>query len=291
MKYSEHTIARGDVSLHVLDFGGEGPPLLMLHGLAGSSRELIPTAEALREEFRVVLMDQRGHGGSTRVPSDLSRQAYVDDAIAVLTALAAGSRWMLVGQSMGAHTAFLVAAHRPDLVEHLVMLEGHAEGSDDVRDAAALGEYFRSWPASFADEAHARSFLGDEAIVDAWIADLELTEDGLAPRFDADAMERTIAAVHEPRWEEWERLRVPTSVVFGRDGMFSDAQKDELIRRRPATSRHDLVGGSHDAHLDAFDEWIEVLRARLSADSPPLARRPSPGRQRSGVEPTEGSAP
>jgi hypothetical protein len=46
--------------------------------------------------------------------------------------------------------------------------------------------------------------------------------------------------------------------------MFSDADKDELIRRRPETSRVDLAGGSHDAHLDAFDEWIAVLRSWLS---------------------------
>jgi pimeloyl-ACP methyl ester carboxylesterase len=77
-------------------------------------------------------------------------------------------------------------------------------------------------------------------------------------------MQRTIEAVHEPRWDEWESLEVPTLAVFAKDGMFSDADRDELIRRRPGTDRIDLAGGSHDAHLDAFDEWIDVLRRRLS---------------------------
>lgn len=47
------------------------------------------------------------------------------------------------------------------------------------------------------------------------------------------------------------------------EGLFPAADKDELISRRPATDRVDLRSGSRDAHLDAFDEWIEALRRRL----------------------------
>lgn len=265
------TIARGEVELAITDRGGTGPPLLLLHGLAGSSRELLPAADALTVAFHVLLMDQRGHGRSTRRPTDLSRQAFVDDVIAVLEELLPGQPCTLVGQSMGAHTAMLVAAARPDLVARLVMLEGHAAGSDDPESAAVIGRWFASWPTPFPDVATAREVLGDDAIVDAWIDDLEPTEDGLVPPFDADVMERTIAAVHAPRWTEWESLSVPALAVFAADGMFSADEKDELIRRRPATDRVDLHGGSHDAHLDAAEEWIAVLRDWLGASGPGLA--------------------
>lgn len=76
-------------------------------------------------------------------------------------------------------------------------------------------------------------------------------------------MERTIAAVHEARWTEWENLQVPTVAVFAGHSMFSPGARDELIRRRPMTKRVDLAGGSHDAHLDAFDDWVGVLREWL----------------------------
>lgn len=255
----------GGVCIAVTDLGGDGPVVVLLHGLAGSSRELLRTARAL-QDHRVLLVDQRGHGASTRLPDDLSRDAFVGDVVAAIEELAPGSRATLVGQSMGAHTAFLAAAARPDLVEGLVMLEGHVSGSDDPREAAGLGAYFASWPVPFGDEAAAREFLGDDAIVDAWVGDLQSTDDGLVPRFDAAVMQRTIEAVHEPRWDEWEALQVPTLAIFAKHGMFSDADKDELIRRRPETVRVDLSGGSHDAHLDAFDEWIDVLRRWLSRD-------------------------
>ena len=259
-------LERDEISLAVTDFGGDGPPLLLLHGLAGSSRELMPTAEALGDAFRVLLLDQRGHGGSTRRPADLSREAYVDDVVHVLDSLVPGQRCVLVGQSMGAHTAFLVAAARPDLVDRLVMLEGHVAGDADPQSAADLGRYFGTWPSTFPDEGEARRFLGTDAIVDSWIADLENTPAGLRPRFDADVMERTIRAVHVPRWEEWARLETPTLAVFAAHGMFTAASKDELLVRRPATRRVDLGGGSHDAHLDAFDEWVTVIRAWLIDD-------------------------
>ncbi|MCO1339397.1 alpha/beta hydrolase [Kocuria polaris] len=256
-------IHRGDVDLYVEDFGGHGPPVVLLHGLAGSSREMRPTAGALRGR-RVVLLDQRGHGRSTRRPGDVSRRAFVHDVVEVVERLFPEQAVDLVGQSVGAHTAFMTACARPDLVRRLVMLEGHVRGSDDPGEARRLGRYFSSWPVPFADEEEARGFLGRGALADAWIADLEPARDGLRPRFDADVMEATLAEVHVPRWVEWTRLRVPTTAVFAEAGLFDAAQRSELIECRPQTRRVDLVGVGHDAHLEAPEAWAEVLRAELA---------------------------
>ncbi|MDP2286979.1 MAG: alpha/beta hydrolase [Actinomycetota bacterium] len=253
------TIRRSDVSIAALDFGGVGPAVILLHGLAGSSQEMQPTAAALSNEFRVILIDQRGHGRSTRRPADLARKAFVGDVASVITHLLPGQQVVLVGQSMGAHTAFLTAAAHPDLVDALVMLEGHPEGKSQPRTAQEIGEYFASWPSPFADTDAARSFLGDTPLAAALIEDLESTPLGLRPRFDPDIMQTTIAAVHPPRWQEWESLPTPTLAVFAENGLFSDEDKAELIRRRPGTLRADIPGAGHDAHLDAFDLWIEIL--------------------------------
>lgn len=204
----------GDASIAVTDLDGDGPTLILLHGLAGSSREMLPTAAALRDEFRVLLMDQRGHGSSTRRPGDLSRDAYVRDVIEVIESARPGEPSILVGQSMGAHTSVPLLSTPGHLVRtHLVMLDGHVAGGEDSGEA---GRYFASWPVPFADERAARAFLGSDAIVDAWIADFEVSHDGLRPRFDADVMQRIIEAVHEPRWDEWEALQVSTLAIFAR---------------------------------------------------------------------------
>lgn len=163
---------------------------------------------------------------------------------------------------MGAHTAMLVAAARPDLVQGLVLLEGGAGGGDTLENQK-LGAFFSSWPAPFQDREAARAFLGDGPLERAWVEDLEERDDGHYPRFDPDVMVSTIDAAAAPRWQEWERVTAPTLVVYAQNGMFTEKQKTEFVNRGQHVVRADLVGASHDAHLDTFDPWIEALREFL----------------------------
>lgn len=239
------------------------PTVVVLHGLAGSAREFLATAEALADDGRrVVLIDLRGHGRSTTRPADTSREAFVSDVVAVVGALCSGTV-DLVGQSAGAHTAMLVAAARPDLVRRLVLLEGD-QGGGTPDEHRALGDFFRSWPVPFADRAAARAFLGEGPLQEAWVADLEERPEGLWPRFDPDVLQSTIEAVGVPRWAEWESVTAPTLTVYADGGMFAPEAQDEFVRRGRDVRRADLVGASHDAHLDARDQWVEVLRGFLA---------------------------
>ncbi|WP_245979849.1 alpha/beta fold hydrolase [Gryllotalpicola protaetiae] len=243
-------------------FDGDSPAIVILHGLAGSSREFIPTASALSPR-QVILIDQRGHGHSTRVPADTSRTAFVEDVVRVIEA-ESSQPVDLVGQSMGAHTAMLVAAARRDLVRRLVLLEGN-EGGGSAEDHAALGDYFRSWEVPFASREAAAAALGDGPLAQAWVADLEERPDGLYPRFDADVMVATITAVAVPRWQEWQSVTAPTLVVYADGGMFTEEQKADFVARGVNVTRVDLDGASHDAHLDAFDQWMAALTEFLTA--------------------------
>jgi pimeloyl-ACP methyl ester carboxylesterase len=253
----EFTVAGGQgVELRCYDTGGSRPAVVVLHGLAGSAREFFPTAAALAER-RTVLVDLRGHGASTRHPDDVSREAYVADVVRVIEAV--GPPVALVGQSMGGHTAMLVAAARHDLVSQLALLEADAGGGRG-EDHVAVGEYFRSWPVPFPNRAAAAAFLGDSPLALAWSADLEGRDGGFRPRFDAGVMVAAISAMAVPRWAEWESVAVPTLVVYGQDGMFDEAAKAEFVRRGRNVTRVDLPGASHDAHLDCFGPWMAALK-------------------------------
>lgn len=168
----------------------------------------------------------------------------------------------LVGQSMGAHTAMLLAAVHPRLVRRLVLLECDA-GSGTPENHVALGEYFRSWPVPFADRSAAAIALGTGPLAQAWVADLEERTDGLHPRFDPDVMVAAIAEVANPRWREWEQVVAPTLLVYAENGMFSEQQKEEFLARGGNATRIEIAEASHDAHLDAFDGWIAALRPFL----------------------------
>lgn len=276
--WTRTAVRRGDVTLSCL-CAGDGPDtVVLLHGLAGSAAEMLPGAAALlsgrhddspvppersRGTPRVIAIDQRGHGHSTRRPDDLSREAYVGDVVAVVDALAGRRPVTLVGQSMGAHTAMLVAAARPDLVRSLVMAEGGVGGDGDY--PARLGEWFASWPVPFPDEDAAVTWLGGTPLARAWAAGLERRPDGLRPRFDADVMEAAIRAVAETaRWAEWRRVSAPTLLVAGEHGTMDAAETARMRALRPEIRYEVVPGAGHDVHLDRPDAWAALLRSAVA---------------------------
>jgi pimeloyl-ACP methyl ester carboxylesterase len=153
---------RDGTRLSYQDFGGSGPPMLLLHGLAGYAGEWGRSAELLAVDYRVLALDQRGHGDSERRPSDVSRHAYVEDCAETIRQLGLG-RVTLVGQSMGANTAMLTAAGHRDLVRTLVIIEGSPDGPDPPEVKPAIADEIRvslsRWPVPFADDRAAHRFL------------------------------------------------------------------------------------------------------------------------------------
>jgi len=257
---------RDGVSLAFSDTRGPGPVALLLPGLTGSALEFQPTADRLSRHFRVVALDQRGHGRSTRRPDDLSRQAYVDDVIALIGLLADGAPVRLIGHAMGAQTAMLVTAQRPDLVERLVMLEGGAAGETEQSITMTM-EFLSAWPLPFDSPSSAAAFLGPTAPAQAWVRDLERCLDGFRPRFDTDVMAETLRGLRQSRWPEWQGLAAPTMAVFAEHGKFSAGRRAELIARRPATFHLTLPDTGHYAHLEQFETWMTALhRFLLTSD-------------------------
>src|SRR5882757_5777443 len=114
-------------------FGGDGRPVLLLHGLAGHAGEWAGTAEWLTRRAAVFALD--GDGG---------------DAAAAVEEIGAGPV-VCVGQSLGGRTALRLAAERPELVRALVVAEASPEGGPEVAEevAARVGEALARWPESF----------------------------------------------------------------------------------------------------------------------------------------------
>jgi pimeloyl-ACP methyl ester carboxylesterase len=112
--------ARG-IDLHVEECGS-GPTLVVAHGLMGSV-ERTPVRAFAALGLRVVAYDARGHGrsGFTTREEDYRWSSHAADLAALLHALALG-RVTLLGGSMGAGSALLVALAHPELVARLVLV-------------------------------------------------------------------------------------------------------------------------------------------------------------------------
>ena len=106
-----------------LDWGGDGSPVLALHGLASSAHWYDIVAPLLRDRFRIIAPDQRGHGQSAQAGSGYDWPTLASDAIGLLDHLGLGTA-AVVGHSWGANVALNTAALHPDRVAALVMVDG-----------------------------------------------------------------------------------------------------------------------------------------------------------------------
>lgn len=99
---------------------GSGPPLILVHGLGYARWGWEPVAEALADDFTVVLFDNRGIGASDVPPGPYTARAMAEDAVAVFDA-AGIERAHLVATSLGGMVAQEVAIGWPERVDRLVL--------------------------------------------------------------------------------------------------------------------------------------------------------------------------
>ncbi|WP_031089255.1 alpha/beta fold hydrolase [Streptomyces sp. NRRL WC-3549] len=266
MTWAERVVERKGVRLVCRDWGGDGPALVMLHGLAGHAGEWDALAGPLSSAYRVVALDQRGQGASDRFPSDVSRDAFVDDVVAVADRLGLG-RVVLVGQSMGGQAAILAAARHPELIRALVVIEADV-GVPDPAWPAQVSRWFDSWPVPFPSRDAAVRFFGGGAIGRGWADGLEERGGQWWPRFDRDVLVRSVAdAARHSFAHEWERVTCPTLLMLAQSSFLSPARVDELMRRRVPTLSVSVRGTRHDLHLERPDLAYGLI-ARFLAGLP-----------------------
>ena len=124
--FSSRYINAGDVRLHAV-IGGEGPPLLLIHGWPQSWyawRMLMP---GLAQDFEVIAVDQRGIGLSDKPADGYDTATLADDLVALMDELG-HERFALYGTDTGMPIAYALAADHPDRVERLVVSEAPLPG-------------------------------------------------------------------------------------------------------------------------------------------------------------------
>lgn len=116
-----------------VEVDGEGPAVLLVHGLGGTSNFYQVQTDALAERFRVIRVDSAGAGRSP-VADGISIESHADDLAAVLDALDVDSA-AVVGHSMGTLVVRALAARHPAKVSALALLGAVREPADAGRQA------------------------------------------------------------------------------------------------------------------------------------------------------------
>ena len=262
MTWTQRTVVREGVRISCRDWGGSGSPVVLLHGLAGHAGEWDGLARDLGPRYRIVAVDQRGHGASERRPRDVSRAAYVADAVAVIAQLGL-HRPVLAGQSLGGHTALLTASAHPGLLRGLVLVEA-GPGRADPNVPAEIGAMLDAWPTPFPSRRAAVEFFGGGAVGEGWAGGLEERDGGWWPRFDRDVMVAALAEnARRSFWDEWAGITCPALVVLGQSGIVPVRETEAMLQQRPETVALSVPGAGHDVHLERPEVLHQVLREFL----------------------------
>ncbi len=257
-------LAVNGIHLAVIDFGGSGPGLLLLHGLMGRATTWETTAAWLTPHYHVVALDQRGHGWSDHPEDDYSRTAYVDDAAAAIQALGLGPA-VVVGHSMGGLNAWVLAVRRPELVRAIV-IEDMTANTPGMSDVEGWRQWFESWPVPFSSLAAVRSFFAAErpAWADYFMEVMVERADGYRPIFSFEHMLRSVQDWQgRDYWAEIEQVACPALVVRGAEGSMPRPELEQMAARMPQGRFVEVSGAGHVVHYDQPAGWRAAVEPFL----------------------------
>ena len=119
---TSHKISARGITLRYVDWGGNGPTMLMLHGDMRTSRSWDAVARRLADEYRIIALDMRGHGDSDWTPRGYRFAERVDDLAAFCDALDLRGVFG-VAHSTGGVVMSLCAQKRPGMFSRLALME------------------------------------------------------------------------------------------------------------------------------------------------------------------------
>lgn len=267
-------VALHGLRFHYREWGDpEAPPLLVLHGIMGHSREWEPLVTALARYFRVLALDQRGHGESDWTAAYTPAAMAAD--IAELTRHLDVTRVGLVGHSMGAMAASVAAANHPGMVERLVLID---IGPDSITTGWARDELPKMLQAlraaSYADV--------DEAVQD-WLAEDPLAREALVRhyvrhnliprpdgrlvwRFDAAGLTRFghEGVTEDELWQAIDRIKAPTLLVRGEHSeLLSAPTAARMLDRLTDGTYAEIPDAGHDLGVQQPEAVTSAVLAFL----------------------------
>jgi esterase len=251
------------VPLYHRDLGGSGgPPIVLLHGLLGSSRNWQTAGAALAATRRVFALDLRNHGLSPHADT-MSYPSMVADVLAWLDANAAGPV-ELVGHSMGGKVAMLLACRQPERLARLVVVDIAPRAyswPERPREFAAMNGLDLAALRSRAD-AEARM----EASVPGWAerkfltTNLERTAKGWRWQVNLPAITAALPELEGNPLGAADRHPGPALFLTGERSPYVRPGDRELILGHFPTARIEVIPGSgHTPHIEAREAFVRAV--------------------------------
>jgi len=255
--------------------GGEGPPLVLVHGFSGSATNFTLLAPLLARHRRVLIPELPGHGRSEPLPAAPSLNGYAD-RVRHLAELEGMLPAPLVGHSLGGSVALRAALRWPNDVPALVLTASAGIASTTRRAQLWLAFAGKTRPgrriSAYRSVVSRRRALR-YAVFGHWGAsDPDALDDraveGLlvGPGLHADILSAGRALVRDDPRQDLHGIRCPCLVVWGArdhqvpiDDAFEYARRLRAPLRTIADCGHLLVAERPDACADAIEDFLDEL--------------------------------
>ncbi|HEY3059261.1 MAG TPA: alpha/beta hydrolase [Chloroflexota bacterium] len=270
----DKTITLNGLRFHYLDWGNpSAQALVCLHGFTSHAHSWDTFASAMRDQYHVLALDQRGHG-ETEWAADYHALRRVEDMEAFVAALGL-DKFVLVGLSMGGRCAFQYAARHPEKVERLVIVdiapETSPSGSQRIAQGLANQDVFDSVDEAFAVARAGNARPPDDELRRRVEHGVLQRPDGkwtfrydVALRNNSGARRMATPEENEQDWASLEHITSPTLLVRG---VASDILSPELAQRMVQSISDcrlvEVADSGHAVPLDNPRGFLDAVRGFL----------------------------
>lgn len=278
----EQLIQVNDMQLHYLEHIGNNGPLLLMPGLTANAHSFDGLIKAgLSPNIRVLAVDLRGRGLSSKPDSGYSMVDHAEDIIGLLNELEI-EQVVLGGHSFGGLLSIYMAAYYPDRVNKLVVIDAAGSMHPKVRDLIKpsvdrLGKILPSWDDYLQSMKQMPFFQGwwDQTIESFYRADVEIRDDGtVKPRSRPEAIVEAVDSALDEDWmQHLTMIKQPLLMLnalgpYGPDGSPPVLPREQALETVHAVSdgRYVEVPGNHMTMLygEGAQKIVDEIIAFLS---------------------------
>ncbi|HRN36175.1 MAG TPA: alpha/beta fold hydrolase [Flavobacteriales bacterium] len=242
---------------------GAGKPIVILHGLYGSSDNFGHIGRTLASAYDMILVDERDHGRSPHTDR-ITYPLMAEDVHALFTKLAL-KEVVLVGHSMGGKTAMVFAQHWPELLRHLVVIDigprQYPIGEHAVIAEALASSDLASKSSRQAVEAHLAQYIPEPGVVQFLMKSLYWREPGkLAWRFNVPLLQRDMGEITGAIGPGV--VQVPTLFIRGGKSPYIPREDLAQIKEQFPNGRVETIPyAGHWVHAQAPEEVMDFIRS------------------------------
>lgn len=263
MAWTDDYISANGIRLHCTRTGGDKPPIVLLHGLSDNGVYWTTIAQDLEHDYELIMPDARGHGLSEPVSANPTWTDNAEDIASLIQQLGLKTP-AVIGHSMGAATAGVLASRHPELVGCLVLEDPPLFERNVDPQAPSSRVAFGPWEQSLVV---LKSLPRSEQLAAArkehpnW-PDIE-NERWVDTKIQFDLTTFKAAAAPAPNWRDTlSKIQCPTLLLTGdieKGALITPQVAQEFVSLLPNARLVKIAGAGHSIRYDQHDAYLRAV--------------------------------